>query len=336
MNATPQMLNKQTVRNREMNFSTELSLAAQNCMSLTSAAAGQKNDTKILAPHSYLKALPELDIRFERQHGIYWQIMAPTRRPSCTLEFLQSVQASHAQVRELANHHPGALRYFVTASNMPGIFNLGGDLPHFAELIRRRDRAGLLEYAITCIDVQADRATNMNLPYISISLVQGDALGGGFECALADDVIVAEKGTKFGLPEILFGLFPGMGAYSFLTRKLGGAQAERMITSGRIYQAEELHEMGLVEVLAEPGEGVGAVYDFVRRQERTFGARTALSRIRQRVQPVTREELQDITEIWVDTALRLEESDLRKMQRLAKAQDRRRQSSEPGPASLAA
>jgi DSF synthase len=46
---------------------------------------------------------------------------------------------------------------------------------------------------------------------ITASLVQGRALGSGFECALASDVIVAETGARMGFPEVLFNLFPGMG-----------------------------------------------------------------------------------------------------------------------------
>ena len=66
---------------------------------------------------------------------------------------------------------------------------------------------------------------------ITIGLAQGDALGGGFESLLSFDVLVAEKGAKFGFPEQLFGLFPGMGALTFMGRKLGFAKAEQLIRS---------------------------------------------------------------------------------------------------------
>ena len=52
----------------------------------------------------------------------------------------------------------------------------------------------------------------LNLPMVTIALVQGDALGGGFECALAHDLIIAERSAKLGLPEVLVNLFPGIGA----------------------------------------------------------------------------------------------------------------------------
>ncbi|MCB1185505.1 enoyl-CoA hydratase/isomerase family protein, partial [bacterium] len=162
------------------------------------------------------------------------------------------------------------LRYTVFGSKIPGVYNLGGDLPLFARMIRSSDREGLRRYAYACVEPLHFRAVNLGLPVIGISLVQGDALGGGFECALADDVIIAERSAKFGLPEILFNLFPGMGAYSFLSRRISPAQAERMMLSGRIYSAEELYEMGVVDMVAEDGAGEDAVYDYVERVDRVF------------------------------------------------------------------
>lgn len=61
----------------------------------------------------------------------------------------------------------------------------------------------------------------------TVSLIQGDALGGGFEASLSSNLIIAERGVKMGLPEVIFNLFPGMGAYSILSRKVGAATAEK-------------------------------------------------------------------------------------------------------------
>jgi len=264
-----------------------------------------------------------VDVVHEPDRGIYWQFMRPQSRPCYTHALMSDAKAALTQARDIAVARPDSLRYLVSGSRVPGIFNLGGDLPHFIDLIRRRDRAGLCAYARACVEVQHARATKMDQTYVSISLVQGDALGGGFECALTDDVIIAEKGVKFGLPEAMFGLFPGMGAYSFLARRLDDATAERMILSGRLYTAEELYELGLVTRLAEPGAGESEVDRFVRADQRSFRTRAALSRVRRRVAPIAFDELQDIANIWVDTALTLGEPELRKMQRLAAAQERR-------------
>ncbi len=271
----------------------------------------------------------ELEIHFDEHDGVFWQWMRPEGRPSYTLGLLREMRRALGKVEAIfaQNHDPvePPLKYVVLASRMPGIFNLGGDLPLFVQLIHARDRDALRRYAHACIDVQYPRAVNLGLPYISISLVQGDALGGGFEAALADDIIIAERSAKFGLPEILFNLFPGMGAYSFLSRRLDAVTAERLILSGRIYGAEELHEMGLVDEIAEDGMGEEAVYDYIGRTQRSFHARRAICQARRLARPVSHQELIAITDMWVDTALALDRASLRKMERLAAAQDRRSQ-----------
>jgi DSF synthase len=270
--------------------------------------------------------LAELDAVLDHGAKVFWQYMRPEGKPSFTLGLLRDMKASIDHLTRLFADSSAAeppVRYTVMASRMPGVFNLGGDLRHFAELIANKDRATIRQYAHACIDVQYPRAVNMNLPIVSISLVQGDALGGGFEAALADDVIIAERSAKFGLPECLFNLFPGMGALSFLTRKIGAPTAEKMVFSGQIYSASELHEMGVVDVLAEDGMGEQAVYDFVEKTERSFASRRSVYASRQIINPVSRDELIRITDMWVEAALTLAPADLRKMERLASAQDRR-------------
>ena len=271
-------------------------------------------------------SLPELDGVLDHGAKVFWQYMRPEGRPSFTFGLLRDMKASIDHLTRLFAERGQSevpVRYTVMASRMPGIFNLGGDLRRFADLIRAQDRTTLDRYAKACIDVQYPRSINMNLPIVSISLVQGDALGGGFEAALADDVIIAEKSAKFGLPECLFNLFPGMGALSFLTRKIGAPLAEKMVFSGQIYSAEELHQMGVVDVLADDGMGEQAVYDFVEKTERSFASRRSVYAARQIINPIRREELDRIVDMWVDAALTLTPADIRKMERLASAQDRR-------------
>ena len=136
-------------------------------------------------PVDWLNDLPkfeEVELEFEPQDKILWQFQKFTRRPSVTLELLRDirqvlehVEASHNRLD--AGAEP-PVKYLVSASRLPGIFNLGGDLPRFVECIRNQDRDGLRRYAYTCIDVQYRRTTKMDVPFQSISLVQGDALGG--------------------------------------------------------------------------------------------------------------------------------------------------------------
>lgn len=215
------------------------------------------------------------------------------------------------------------VRYFVLASQSPGVFNFGGDLSLFIKLIVDRKRDQLLQYAKSCIGICYLNAVSYHLPITTISLVEGSALGGGFEAALSGNVLIAEKQAEMGLPETRFNLFPGMGAYSFLARSLGMNAAETMITSGKIYNAQELYEMGLVNVLAENGMGHKAVNDYIKKHRRTSNSFQAIQAVRQFYSPISYEELLGITQIWVDAALRLERKDLLKMERFVKAQNSR-------------
>ncbi len=209
------------------------------------------------------------------------------------------------------------------------VFSLGGNLNWVVPLIKSGDRDTLMRYAKLCVDNMYARICNYNSPVITISLVQGEALGGGFETALSSNVIIAERRSRMGLPEILFNLFPGMGAYSLLSRRVGTKRAEEMIFSGRIYTAAELHEMGVVDVLAEDGLGEAAVDDYICRNDRRRNAMQAIFSCRQHLNPISYDELLNITNIWVDAALRLEEKELKLMSRIGRSQLKRMQA-EPG------
>jgi DSF synthase len=132
--------------------------------------------------------------------------------------------------------------------------------------------------------------------------------------------MIAEKRARFGLPEILFNLFPGMGAYHFLARRVGMKRVEEIMTSGNVYTAEEMHAMGVVDVLSEDGGGEKAVYEFIRNHSRRNKARQGIAKVRHGVFRVAKEELERAADIWVDTALSLDDTDLRIMERLVRAQ----------------
>jgi DSF synthase len=226
---------------------------------------------------------------------------------------------------EVESHNaPGGLAHVVLAS-CDTSFNLGGDLALFCDAIRRRDRVMLLDYAHQCVRGVHAFHEGLGGRAHTIALVQGDALGGGFEAALSCHTIVAEEGVGMGLPEVLFDLFPGMGAYSFLCRRVSPRVAERLMLEGRVYSADELYKLGLVDVLVPKGEGVRAVHDVIRANRRIPHARGAMHEVVRATNACPLDELMRITEIWVETALGLGEKSLRTMERLVKAQQRRGQ-----------
>lgn len=259
-----------------------------------------------------------LEIKYEEEKRLAWYFMKGYPRPCFTPELLAEILDWYQQLGEY--QWPDDIHYVVMASKVPGIFNLGGDLNLFEQLIAKRDRAGLENYAIACIKPLFRFHTGLDRSISTISLVQGDALGGGFEAALSGDVIIAEQSAKMGMPEILFNLFPGMGAYSFLSRKVGSALAEKMILSGNVYSAPELFEMGIVDVLVADGAGEQAVYDYIKKENRARNGYRALRKVKRYCNPVSYEELKAITMLWVDAALQLTPRDLRTMERLVKRQ----------------
>ncbi|MFT9385684.1 crotonase/enoyl-CoA hydratase family protein [Acetobacter sp.] len=270
----------------------------------------------------------DLDTFITAEDRAYWCFMRPAERPSFTRQLLVDLAAMQANIsRMFATAQLGErpFDYFVLGSRTSGVFNLGGDLVLFRQKIEQRDADTLRRYAYSCVESGYANYTGYGNRVITIALIQGDALGGGLESALSCDMLVAERQAKFGLPEILFNLFPGMGAYSFLARKIGAAKAEEMIMSGRIYTAEEMHALGVVDILVDEGQGQTAVKQYIARNRTRHSAHSAIYQVRRRVNPVTLEELRDVTDTWVEAAMRLSEQDLRKMARIAAAQDRSRQ-----------
>lgn len=282
----------------------------------------------------YGKTNGQYDTEFEPATATAWGYFNPKGVACYSLGLLKDMRAHDERLA--ANRGrieiEGEMRevnYYVTTSRTPRVFNLGGDLALFVLLIKSRDREALAHYAKMCIDIIYPRSQSFFSPTLTkIALVQGDALGGGFECALASDLIVAEESAQLGFPEILFNLFPGMGAYSLLSRRIGMRAAEDLILSGRILTAAKLHEMGVVDVLCKDGEGASAVREWISKNAKRRNGLQAAFCGRRRVNPVTREELDAITNVWVDAAFRLGDRDLKMMSRIVRAQMRRMEQGE--------
>lgn len=271
---------------------------------------------------SSLFDLGQIDVRWDADLSALWAFMTPANRPNFSMPMLRDVRTWYVESKRLFDAGILPVKYLIAGSRFPGVFNLGGDLELFAGCIERGDLPGLVKYGHACIDVVNRTWRNADMPVISIALAQGDALGGGFEALLCFDIVVAERSARFGLPEMLFGLFPGMGAYSILARKLGRLMAERMILSGKVYTAEEMYELGIVHRLVEDGEGEEAVRDYITSTRPHHSGHVGVFQAGRRVDPLEYEELKDIVENWAAAALQIDLKDLRMMRRLASAQTR--------------
>lgn len=264
---------------------------------------------------------------FDKENKVMWCYADPSPRPCFTPQLLNDLTRFLHVVRnnissDIRSGISPAIKYLILGSYQPGVFSLGGDLRLFIDCVKQKNRARLHDYMRLSIEVLYSTYSNMGVPLTTIALIRGNALGAGFEGALSCDYIVAEKNVQLGFPEVLFNMFPGMGAYSFLARRINPSEVERMILSGRIYSAEELYEMGVIDVLSEDGEGIHEVEKFIKKINKTENTRKALIKIRNRVNPVTYEELIDIGEIWVESAMSLSSRELKIMERLIRSQDR--------------
>jgi DSF synthase len=257
--------------------------------------------------------LGQLDCHYDDAAATLWTFMRPTGRPSFNPAMLADFTMWQEDIATAFGPTGVPLDFLVLGSRVPGVFCYGGDLDLFGTLIRAGDRAGLIRYGRACVEILHRNMACLDLPMVTIGLVQGEALGGGWEALMSFNVIIAERGVKFGLPEIKFNLFPGMGAHAILSRKIGSAMAERMIQSGEDFTAEQLYELGLVHVLAEPGQGVEAVREYISKQRRRLAGHIGAHRAMRMAKPITLDELVAIVTEWADTALKLSDTDLKMM-----------------------
>lgn len=295
----------------------------------TKAAEPKVLDLKKITDARRLFELEQLEVNFEPEIGALWTFMRPRGRPSYNLELLDDIHALQRGVVAKFADRPNELRYLIAGSHTRGVFSLGGDLDLFAASIRKQDRPALVAYGKSCVRVLHRFLNALDLPIITIGLAQGDALGGGFESLLSFNVRIAERGAKFGFPETKFGLFPGMGAYSLVSRRCGAAFAEEMMLSGQTYTAEQMKDAGLIHMVVESGQGIEAARDYMKRTERRHVGNRGIFKAGLAVNPVTLEELDRIVQIWADVCLNLSDRDLKVMQRLVAAQDRLNGTAQP-------
>lgn len=181
----------------------------------------------------------------------------------------------HALATELAADGPRA----VVVTGGPKVFAAGADITEFAE------RGGAEPFALSGAERVGDiggaflRALNAvaALPAPTVAAVNGFALGGGCELALACDFRVASAGARFGQPEILLGIIPGGGGTQRLARLIGPARAKDLVFSGRMVDATEAASIGLVDEVVE-GDAVEAALARAARYARGPRASTALAK----------------------------------------------------------
>lgn len=263
--------------------------------------------------------LSQIDAYYEEGRYTMWMMLKAEPRPC----FNQGLLSDIIHIARAARESSLRFDFWVTGSVVPELFNVGGDLSFFIDVIRSGRRDILLAYARSCIDCIWEMYTGFGTGAISIAMVEGTALGGGLEAALAHHYVLAQKDVKLGFPEIAFNLFPGMGGYSLVARKSHMRVAEDLISTGESYSAEWFEQKGLVDQTFEAGEAFMATRTFIDVIRPKLNGVRALLRARQQVLPLSRAELMDITEDWVHSTFTIETKDLAYMERLVMLQNRR-------------
>jgi len=138
-------------------------------------------------------------------------------------------------------------KVLLATSAITGFFAAGADIKHMSAV----DAASFREYGNA---LRAGLERLSALPMVSVAAIDGLALGGGLELAMACTMRVAATGARLGLPEVKLGLIPGAGGTQRLPRLVGRGRALDIMLTGRQVEADEAFWIGLIDRLAEPGE----------------------------------------------------------------------------------
>jgi len=267
----------------------------------------------------------QLDIKIDPEFGIVWIYQRPSPRPSYNPTLVEELRNLQIMLEMNNGQLPlkgenVQINYLVLDSSLSGIFSMGGDLSLFRDCIINKDKETLLKYGKLCIDTIYGFIVGCRQPITTISLIRGDAMGGGFEVALSCHTIIAEKHIGMGFPEILFNIFPGMGGYHLLSQRLPQKQVEKMMLNGRKYSAIELFDMGVIDQLEDTGNGREGVYNFIKSCNKHRKGFLALKNVSEKVNTISYQELIEVCRYWVEVTMHVSERDLKLMDRLIKSQ----------------
>lgn len=209
--------------------------------------------------------------------------------------------------------------YVLFSSDNESAFNLGGDLRLFIECIEDGDRDRLTEYAYLCIKAVHLIHSGFDMGVRSIACIEGDALGGGFEGALACHEIHANQYANVGMPEANFGMFPGMGAASFLTKRVGKRTAHTWMTNGLVQHAYH-YPKTVVSKSTAAGNTINLALETIEARRKRSRSSQLVRNALQEVDLVSYAELSRVVDVWVEAAMRLPEENLKRMKLIHRAQ----------------
>jgi enoyl-CoA hydratase len=163
-----------------------------------------------------------------------------------TRDLLGELNEALAQLEAAA---PGDVRAVVVTGSGERAFSAGS---HVGEFEAQRGPGGRAR-----LELEERTATRLAaLPMPTIAAIEGNALGGGLELALACDLRIASERATLGLPEVRLAVIPGAGGTQRLPRVVGLARAKELILTGRVLDAQQAARIGLVHEIVPAGEAV--------------------------------------------------------------------------------
>jgi enoyl-CoA hydratase/carnithine racemase len=159
--------------------------------------------------------------------------------------------------RFVAEAEASRARAVVLHSALPTGFCAGADLRAFHAGMQGREPAEFMPELRSFIERIHEVMSRFDrLPQTTIAALHGVCFGGGFELALVCDVLIADRTTRFGFPELRLGIIPCFGGIPRLRREVPNAVVRDLILTGRTLSAKRAHELGLVSQLVAPGSAL--------------------------------------------------------------------------------
>lgn len=179
---------------------------------------------------------------------VVFGINRPQSKNAISRNLVEMMAAAIEEVK-----HDNSVRAVILRSEVPGIFCAGADL---------KERAKMQPSEVGPFVSKARSLINElgNLPMPTIAVLDGAALGGGLEMALACDIRIAASSAKMGLVETKLAIIPGAGGTQRLPRTVGVSMAKELIFSGRVVDGTEAKTIGLVSHVVEQNEAGDAAY----------------------------------------------------------------------------
>ncbi len=257
-----------------------------------------------------------VNIELDKTNKILWLEIGSDQELHYSYETICNIYDSLDSIKKVIESEK-LTHVFIKSSNKK-VWNMGGDLKMFLNCIRNNDIHQLRDYAYKCVKTVHDINNGFRTNATVVSIIQGNAFGGGFECALSTHYIVAEEHVKFSFPESLFGTFPGMGAYSFLTRKVGFFKAHEMINSSKKWDAKELYHLKLISYITKTQDGISEALDL--KSKNLFTPKNQFEKVCSNLNVM---ELITIVDIWIDQVMSLDTNKIEFMKKLIDAQKKR-------------